>query len=1173
MRAAVAQHRGGRLGDAEAGYRRVLARHPGHPEALHMLGLAAFQQGRAAEAAELVGRAIAGNDRKPAYFNTQGLVLAALGRHEDAIASYGRALALRPDDADALANRGSALRALGRLPEALDSLDRALALRPDVAQAHNNRGLVLADLGQLDAALASQDRALALRPGYPEAQLNRAAVLLRLGRPQDALPAIDAAIGLQPGMPEAHLARAEALRDLGRLDEALASLDRALLLSPDALAAHAGRTGLLTRLERFPEALASAGRMLELLADSPEGLCQRAGILLALQRPAEALADLDRALAIRPDFVEALNDRGNALRDLRRPADALACFDRVLALRPEFAVARCNRGNALCDLGRLDDAAAEFVATIAQDPGMAEAHNNLGTTLTALGRAEAALADYDRAIALKPDYAEARIGRAYNLLLHGRLREGWEQQEWRWRTAKFRPHLRNLPQPRWRGEPLAGRTLLLYAEQGLGDTIQFCRYATLIAERAAGDGGQVVLEVQPPLLPLLRDQLAGVRVVAAGAALPPFDLHCPLLSLPGAFGTELSTIPAPAAYLHAEPARRAHWRERLAAHEAPRVGLAWSGNPLHSRDGSRSMPLARLLPLLDAGASLFALQPEVRPDDRATLAATPAIADLGPALTDLVETAAAIAALDLVIAVDTSVAHLAAALGKPVWLLVAFAPDWRWLREREDSPWYPTMRLFRQPSLGDWDCVIARVRAALAQLGGTAPDDAATHFRRGNELAEQERFAESLACFDRAIALEPGLFEAHCNRGNALRELRRPAEALASYDRALALRPTAADAHSNRGNVLTDLGRPDEAIVEYARAMAERPGLAEPHCNMAYALTALGRPQEALAVYDRAIALKPDYADAHVGRSSNLLLLGRFREGWDEQEWRWRQRRFLAIAQGFAGSRWEGEHLAGRTLLLIAEQGLGDTVQFCRYVPSLAERAAGEGGRVLLEVQAPLLPLLRDQFPGVPVHALGAARPPFDLQCPLLSLPRLFGTELATIPAPRGYLSADPARVARWRDRLQPYATPRVGLAWSGNWRQLEDARRSVPLAKLLPLLGAGGTLFGLQPQVRDADRATLAATPAIVDLGPSFADFAETAAAIAALDLVIAVDTSVAHVAAALGTPTWVLLSFAPDWRWLRGREDFPWYPSVRLFRQPARSDWDRVISRIRAELAGWKP
>lgn len=423
-----------------------------------------------------------------------------------------------------------------------------------------------------------------------------------------------------------------------------------------------------------------------------------------------ALASYDRALALRPDFAEVISNRGTCLERLGRLDDALASYQRALALRPDFFDALYNLGNVLCTLGRHAEALAAYDRALAVRPSHADALNNRGQALRELMRYDEALASYDAAIAVAPRHAMAHCNAAALRLLLGDFRRGWADYEWRWQKASVVRFDRKFPQPLWRGEPVAGRTILLHSEQGLGDTIQFCRYVPLAAAR----GARVIFEVEPPLFGLMSRFSDVAQVVPKGGALPPFDLHCPLLSLPMAFGTELATIPAAPAYLGAPAPQSEHWRARLAGLRRPRVGLVWAGNPKHERDRERSIALRALLPLLDVEASFVSLQKELRPDDAAVLQQRRDILAAGGVLRDFSDTAGLVSALDLVISVDTSVAHLAGALGKPVWILLTYVPDFRWLLDRDDSPWYPSARLFRQDATRMWDSVIARLREDLA---------------------------------------------------------------------------------------------------------------------------------------------------------------------------------------------------------------------------------------------------------------------------------------------------------------------------------------------------------------------------------------------------------------------------------------------------------------------------
>jgi tetratricopeptide (TPR) repeat protein len=463
---------------------------------------------------------------------------------------------------------------------------------------------------------------------------------------------------------------------------------------------------------RFDEALADYERALAVRPDSADALYNRGIALKELKRFDEALASYDRALAVRADYPEALYNRGNTLQELKRFDEAVASYDRALAVRADYAPALNNRGNALKSLQRLEEALASYEGAIAARPDYAHALSNRAVTLEGMKRLDEALASYDAALAVRPDYADARWNRSMLQLLTGDFNTGWREYEWRWKTNKPELIKRDFAQPVWLGQVgIAGRTILLHGEQGLGDTIQFCRYVPLVAARRA----RVLLDVPASLQSLMASFAGLAEIVPANGGPPQFDLHCPLLSLPLALRTTIDRVPAQVPYLTVRSKDAQRWGARLPPRDRPRIGLAWSGNPRHGHDSSRSIPLRSLLPLLDIDASFISLQKEVRPDDAAVLNDRKDLLHLADELATFSDTAALIANLDLVISVDTSIAHLAGALAKPVWVLLPFVPDWRWLLDREDSPWYPTARLFRQESRGDWPTVIRRVAAALEQ--------------------------------------------------------------------------------------------------------------------------------------------------------------------------------------------------------------------------------------------------------------------------------------------------------------------------------------------------------------------------------------------------------------------------------------------------------------------------
>jgi tetratricopeptide (TPR) repeat protein len=440
------------------------------------------------------------------------------------------------------------------------------------------------------------------------------------------------------------------------------------------------------------------------------------GMIAAQTGNAErAVTFFERAIEADPLNVLAHVNKGLALHTLMRLDAALASYDAAIALRPRHAPAHFNRANVQLELGDLDAALAGYDATLSIDPGYVEAHCNRGVALHQLERFEAALASFDRAIALRPNYANAHFNRSLVWLAQGDFARGWDGYEWRLKLPRG-PNVAASPRlarPRWTGkEPVAGKTILLEAEQGYGDTLQFCRYAELLAR----SGARVILEAQRPLLDLLSSLRGVSQVVAKGSALPPFDYHCSLMSLPLAFNTRVATIPSPAKYLESDPAKLAQWRSRLGERKRPRLGLAWSGSATNRNERNRSFALADLLPHLPPQFDYFRLQKDAREADERTLRSNPRIVDFSADLRDFSDTAALCDCMDIVISSCTSVVHLSAALGRATWVLLGHAADWRWLVDRDDSPWYASAKLYRRHRADAWDDVFRRVATDLAAL-------------------------------------------------------------------------------------------------------------------------------------------------------------------------------------------------------------------------------------------------------------------------------------------------------------------------------------------------------------------------------------------------------------------------------------------------------------------------
>jgi tetratricopeptide (TPR) repeat protein len=509
------------------------------------------------------------------------------------------------------------------------------------------------------------------------------------------------------------LRRADRACAEGELDKAARLFGAVLAQAPGNFDALHGLGRIAHRRGRLDAALAFIQEALKGDLSRADGFASLGLVFHALGQWQRALVSFDEGLRVQPDGVELRNGRGVALLQLQRPREALDDFERALALTPDHRDALGNLGNALLRLNRVHEAVAAYDRALVFMPDSAPLLANRAAALRRLDRPQEALLSATRALKSEPDFAHARFVEAVARLTLGDFAAGWRAYEARWKIGWLAAQRRDFGAPLWLGtESLAGKTILLHAEQGLGDTIQFVRYAPLLVAR----GATVILEVQRELVRLLAGMPAGIRIFARKEKLPHYDFHCPLMSLPLACATTLDTIPAGVPYVAPTDADLAAWRMRLPL-QRPLVGLVWSGERSHDNDLNRSLPLAMLLPLLDTPDVTFvSLQHEVRDEDAALLRSRADVLPLGPQFRDFADTAAAIAGLDAVIAVDTAVAHLTGALGKPLLLLLPFAADFRWLRERADSPWYPSARLFRQPRFGDWDGVVNILRQDVAQL-------------------------------------------------------------------------------------------------------------------------------------------------------------------------------------------------------------------------------------------------------------------------------------------------------------------------------------------------------------------------------------------------------------------------------------------------------------------------
>ena len=577
--------------------------------------------------------------------------------------------------------------AAGQLPQAEQYCRQVLRVDPGHVGAMHLLGLLAHQVGRSDLAIQHINEVLRLKPNYAEAHNSLGMALAKQGKLTAAATCYQQALRLKPDFAEAHNNLANLFRRDGKLEEAVAGYQRALGLKPNYAEAH-----------------------------------HNLGVALLEQKNVgQAVACFERALCLKPDYADAQSSLGVALLQQGKVEQAVAWHHRALQIGPDIAESHNNLGMAPFEQGKLAEAEACYRKALGLKPGYSGAGNNLGVLLADQGRLAEAVACHQEALLAQPDHAEVHTNLAYAYYLQGDFESGWSEYEWRWKCRECAPPA--FPPPYWDGSGLDDKTILLFSEQGLGDTIQFIRYASLVKQ----SGATVIVQCQPSMQRLLASCAGIDQIVPKDADPTGSDVRVPLMSLPRIFRTTLENIPAPIPYLSADSELRSRWQQSLSGIGGFKVGIAWQGNPDHRRDRQRSAPLLTFAPLAKVpGVRLVSLQKGTAREQLRELADCLQVLDLTDEMKDFADTAALLSNLDLVIAVDTAVAHLAGAMGIPVWVAIPFLPEWRWLLKREDSPWYPTMRLFRQSCWGDWAGVFERLTESLRQTV------AATHGPAGN---------------------------------------------------------------------------------------------------------------------------------------------------------------------------------------------------------------------------------------------------------------------------------------------------------------------------------------------------------------------------------------------------------------------------------------------------------
>ncbi len=1001
----------------------------------------------------------------------------------------------------------------------------------------------------------------------------------------------------------------------------------------------------------------------------------------------KALESYTEILNTNPNHPDALTNSGVIAGELGDHKTALAMIQAAIRINPINPFYFNNLGNVLRTRGELEAAAVAFKKSIQLKPDLVVLHNNLGNVMKDLGKLGEAIACFEQALEFDPDFAEAHYNLSLTLLQAGHYERGWEEYEWRFKKDTWQtiyPH--RYSKPLWDGRPFQGKTLLVHNEQGFGDIFQFIRYLPMVKTL----GGTVIFETRKEMKSLMKD-FPGVDILrqmpSHGRPKEDFDQYVPLLTLPGIFRTRLDSIPAKVPYIYADKSTSAYWKKKI-PETGFKVGIVWAGKPMHQGVRKRACALSDFSGLSRIPNIRFiGLQKGTASKQAAALSDQMSVLNLGESFQNFADTAAAIDNLDLIITVDTSVAHLAGAMGKPVWTLLSQSPDWRWMLNREDNPWYPSMRLYRQQKPGKWREVFDKIEKdlrdfeigysssfsfntatpgkkqqpdetsgiqdlinsalnhhqtgelkkaqglyekilkqnplhtdALHLLGciffqegdldaaekyiqkamSTNPDNPLYHNSLGLVYRGLNRHNEAADCYEKALALAPDLVEAHNNLGIVYHEQGKADSAVSCFQNALKCNNHSPEVHNNLGNALRDQGKLDEAISGYERALELNPEYVEAcnnmgvafhsknnfdvavsyyqkalrinpdntnsHINMGITCQAMGKYSNALEFFQKALEIEPENPDAHFHYSFVLLLLEDFETGWKEYEWRQKKDDWQHVHAFYPSlRRWDGSSFKGKTLLVHAEQGLGDTLQFVRYLPMVKEL----GGKVIFETNKPLFNLFRnmegiDEL--VPLSSTGRSSLDYDYDIPLMSLPGLFKTTLENIPFGRSYIDATQEKTDYWKQRVSGTGF-NIGLVWAG--KPAAHDNRPCRLKHFLPLFEIPGIrLFGLQKGTASNQILELPQGLSFTNYGEEFEDFADTAGFLENLDMILTIDTSVAHLAGAMGKPVWTLVPYSPDWRWLLKKEDSPWYPTMRLFRQPKPGAWAPVIQKISDEL-----
>ncbi|MEI7474855.1 MAG: tetratricopeptide repeat protein [bacterium] len=988
----------------------------------------------------------------------------------------------------------------------------------------------------------------------------------------------------------------------GNKAKALELYKKALEANPDYLKAYNNSGIIYCELQQYDNAIKIYNKALEINPTFLDTLYNLANAYSYKNELKLSIEYYKKAIELNPSYIEAHNNLGLAYQKSEEYNLAINCYKAAIKLKPDFFEAYNNLGFLLNEINDYDSAITYIKKSLQLNPNNPQAQNNIGISYYEKRQFEKAEKHYKKAIELDPNGADAYHNLSTLYLIKGDFKKGLKYYEWRrLGLNKSVCHTPVFQTPQWDGSSLKDKTIYVHYEQGDGDTLMISRYLPKLSEM----GAKVIFKPQLSLENLFRQNNLNAEIISQKVPdnTIEFDEHISIMSLPLVLNTTPDNIPDSEGYLKADKHKVSEYKEAYFNNDNFKVGIFWQGNPRTMK--KRAAKLSNFMALANIpNVKLYSLQKGYGLEQLENLTKNFDIVNLGKNFNDYSYTAAAIENLDLVITIDSSIAHLAGALGKPTWIMLNTNYEWRWLLNKDDSPWYKSVRLFKHRKMDDWNELFLRVATELSKLTSDKnkkfnaedynvlgvnysqsgnydmaiesfkkvvelnPKSIAAYNNLGITYLKNNDIDAAIKCYKKVLNIAPKNAIVHNNLGNAYARLEELDLAIEHYNKALKIDENYVDVFTSLGCVYNQLGEYELAIKNLEKAIELKPDNIEAYNNLGISYYETRQFELAIKYYEKAIELNPDFAEANSNLSHLYLLKGDYLKGFELYDWRFLKKDNLKNLNipVLKTPMWDGiSSLKNKTIYVYYEQGFGDTIMFARCLPYLHAM----GAKVLFKPQPQLFELFKncDLRAEIVDPSISDDELIYDEHTSLLRLPYLFKITLDDIPLRRGYLKAYGDKVQEYKLNYFNNKNFKVGIFWQGNPKGIK--KRAAKLLDFLPLANNPNLkLYSLQKGFGIEQLEEIPEGIEIVNLGETFQSYSYTAAAIENLDLVITIDTSVAHLAAALGKPTWVILHTNHEWRWLLDRNDTPWYKTVRLFKQKNKDNWSELFSEVSEEL-----